>query len=81
MLIVGSTAAQDDANLFLSRALGIGSEPAFDVRTTTLQSFSATDLADRQVVVLNDTRPPSGEAGEALAAFVEAGRGPARRVR
>ena len=75
VLVVGSATAQDDANLFLTRALGIGSEPAFDVRSTTLQGFSTDDLADRQVVVLNDTRPPSGEAGEALEAFVEAGGG------
>ena len=75
VLVVGSAAAPDDANLFLTRALGIGSEPAFDVRATTLESFSAADLADRQVVVLNDTRPPPGQAGEALAAFVEAGGG------
>ena len=75
VLVVGSATAPDDANLFLTRALGIGSEPAFDVRATTLGSFSAADLADRQVVVLNDTRPPSGAAGEALTAFVEAGGG------
>ena len=75
VLVVGSASAPDDANLFLTRALGIGSEPAFDVRATTLESFSAADLADRQVVVLNDTRPPAGAAGEALAAFVEAGGG------
>ena len=75
VLVVGSATAPDDANLFLTRALGIGSEPAFDVRATMLASFSAADLADRQVVVLNDTRPPSGAAGEALEAFVEAGGG------
>ena len=75
VLIVGSANAPDDANLFLSRALGIGSEPAFDVRATTVESFSAADLADLQVVVLNDTRPPGGDAGEALAAFVAAGGG------
>ena len=75
VLVVGSAAAGPDANLFLTRALGIGSEPAFDVRTATLESFSAADLSDRQVVVLNDTRPPSGAAGEALAAFVDAGGG------
>lgn len=75
VLVVGSAAAPDDANLFLTRALGIGSEPAFDVRATTLESFTAADLADRQVVVLNDTRPPAGAAGAALAAFVEAGGG------
>ncbi len=75
VLVVGSAGAGDDADLFLTRALGIGSEPAFDVRATTVESLSAADFADRQVVVLNDTRPPAGEAGEALAAFVEAGGG------
>ena len=39
VLVVGSAAAPDDANLFLTRALRIGSEPAFDVRATTLESF------------------------------------------
>ena len=75
VLVVGSGRASDEANLFLTRALGIGSEPAFDVRATTIDSFTAADLAGRQVVVLNDARPPAGAAAAALAAFVEAGGG------
>ena len=75
VLVVSDSTTGDEANLFLTRALGVGSEPAFDVRAATPRSFSAADLADRQVVVLNDVPRPSGEAGEALAAFVEAGGG------
>ena len=75
VLVVGGSNAGDEANLFLTRALGVGSEPAFDVRAATPGSFSAADLADRQVVVLNDVPRPAGAAGAALAAFVEAGGG------
>ena len=75
VLVVGSARGSDDANLFLTRALGIGSEPAFDVRTTTIDNFDASDLDGRQVIILNDTRPPAGQAGRAIAEFVEAGGG------
>ena len=75
VLLVGSGRAGDDSHLFLNRALAIGSEPAFDVRTVTVDALTAADLADREVVILNDTRPPSGVAGAALATFVEEGGG------
>ena len=75
VLIVGNARASSDAGLYLTRALGIGSSPAFDVATTTLGNFDGSDLAGRQVVVLNDTPPPSGQAGQALARFVEEGGG------
>lgn len=75
VLIVSSGRGSDDSNLFFTRALGIGSEPAFDVRMVTIDEFSASDLDDRQVVVLNDTRPPSGQFGRVLAEFVETGGG------
>ena len=75
VLVIGSERATPEADLYLTRALGIGSSPAFDVRTTTAQAFEASDLADRQVIVLNDSGPPPGDAGRALAAWVEAGGG------
>ena len=75
VLLVGSERAAPEASLYLTEALGIGSSPAFDVRATTLAAFEAGDLDGRQVVVLNDTGPPPGEAGRALAAWVEAGGG------
>ena len=75
VLIVGSGRSSAEANLFLTRALGIGSAPAFDVRTTTSAGFEASDLEGRQVVILNDTPAPSGRAGQALAEFVQGGGG------
>ena len=75
VLLVGNGRAGDDSHLFLSRALAIGSEPAFDVRTVTIDGLAPSDFADREVVILNDTRPPSGAAGTALATFVEEGGG------
>ncbi|MXZ72666.1 MAG: VWA domain-containing protein [Acidobacteria bacterium] len=75
VLLVGNGLAADDSHLFLSRALGIGSEPAFDVRTVTIDALAASDFADREVAILNDTRPPAGAAGAALATFVEEGGG------
>ena len=75
VLVVGNGLAGDEAHLFLTRALGIGSEPAFDVRTVTIDALTASDFADRQVVILDDTRPPSGAVGTALSTFVENGGG------
>ncbi len=75
VLVVGSGRASADANLFLTRALGIGTAPAFDVRTTTNDGFGAADLEGRQVVILNDAPAPSGQTGAALEAFVEGGGG------
>ncbi len=74
VLLVGNGLAGDE-HLFLTRALGIGSEPAFDVRTVTVDALAASDFADREVVILNDSRPPTGAAGTALATFVENGGG------
>ena len=75
VLIVGNDRGASDSALYLSRALGIGSSPAFDVTTTTISSFDTGDLAGRQVVVLNDTPPPTGQAAAALEQFVNDGGG------
>ncbi len=75
VLIVGNDRNASNGSLYVSRALGIGSSPAFDVRTTTVGSFTAGDLVGRQVVVLNDTRPPTGQAATALERFVTEGGG------
>ena len=75
VLLVGSGRGPDDPNLFLRRALGIGSAPAFDVNTVTVDEMTVSDLTGRQVVVLNDARPPSGSVGRALEEFVRSGGG------
>ena len=75
VLVIGSQRGSGDANLYLARALAIGSSPAFDVTTTTAPAFAAGDLSGRQVVILNDAPPPTGGAGAALANFVAQGGG------
>lgn len=75
VLVVGNERGASEAALYLRRALGIGSNPAFDVATTTVANFDAVDLVGRQVVVLNDTRPPTGQAGSRLEQFVSDGGG------
>ena len=75
VLIVGNERGASAGALYLSRALVIGSSPAFDVTTTTVTNFDAGDLVGREVVVLNDTRPPTGQAGVRLEQFVRDGGG------
>ena len=75
VLLVRNDRGGRDAGLYLARALGIGSSLAFDIARTTIGAFDASDLSGRQVVVLNDVPPPTGQAGQALRRFVEEGGG------
>ena len=75
VLIVGNERSASAGALYLSRALGIGSSPAFDVTTIGINNLDAGDLSGRQLVVLNDTPPPTGQTMEALERLVEAGGG------
>ena len=75
VLIVGNERAASAGALYLSRALGIGSSPAFDVVTHSINDFNASSLNGRQVVVLNDTRPPTGQTMAELERFVAEGGG------
>ena len=75
VLLVGHDRAAPEAALYLARALGIGSTPAFDVAATTLAGFDPSDLDGAHVVVLNDTPPPPGAGGQALRRFVDGGGG------
>ena len=75
VLIVGNERSASAGALYLSRALGIGSSPAFDVTTIGINNLDAGDLSGRQLVVLNDTPPPTGRTMEALERLVEAGGG------
>ena len=75
VLLVGHDRAGPEAGLYLTRALGIGSTPSFDLTATTLADFEASDLDGQHVVILNDTPPPAGDAGAALRRFVRDGGG------
>lgn len=75
VLVLEGAGARPNQSLFLTRALNVGSQPAFRVTVKPAGAFRATDLDGIEVVVLNDAPFPGGQAGTALRAFVEAGGG------
>ena len=75
VLIVESVNPAPDASLYLARALGVAAAPGFDTRVIPADRVRPEDVAPASVVVLNDTRVPSGAAGRALASAVNAGAG------
>lgn len=75
VLLLLNPGASRESSLYLTRALAIGTSPAFDVMVKPVDQASAADLSGRRVVVLNDTRPPAGQAGRALTEFVQNGGG------
>jgi hypothetical protein len=63
------------SSFFLTKALGIGTTPAFQVEVVPAARVSATTLEKRAVVILNDTTVPPGAAGGVLKRYVERGGG------
>jgi hypothetical protein len=74
-VLVIESGARNDASFFLTRALGIGNTPAFQVESVPAARVSATTLEKRSVVVLNDAAVPPGVAGGVLTRYVERGGG------
>ena len=74
VLVVGSPGATD-ANLYLRRALAIGSSPSFSVTIRSVDQVTTDDVAAAGVVVLNDVGLPGGQIGAAITRFVETGGG------
>ena len=74
VLVVGSPGATE-ANLYLRRALEIGSSPSFGVTVRTVDQVTTADVAEAGVVVLNDVGLPGGQVGAAITRFVESGGG------
>jgi hypothetical protein len=64
-----------DASFYLSRALAVGTAPAFEVETVPAGRVSPAMLDGRSVVVLNNTVVPPGIAGGVLKRYVERGGG------
>ena len=75
VLIVDAAASSPDAACISSARSDIGSTPAFQTDVVSVNALDAAMLDGRSVVMLNDTAPPAGPAGQALADFVEAGGG------
>ncbi len=63
------------SSFFLTKALGIGNAPAFQVENVPAARATPAMLDTRAVVILNDTVLPPGFAGGALKRFVERGGG------
>jgi hypothetical protein len=63
------------ASFFLSKALGIGSAPAFQVEAMPAARVTSAAIDKRSVVVLNDAMVPPGIAGGVLRRYVERGGG------
>ncbi|MDQ3211787.1 MAG: BatA domain-containing protein [Acidobacteriota bacterium] len=63
-----------DSSLYLSRALSLGDEPAFDVSVKSIEGLTLDDLQRAAVVIVNDA-PVSQLAAERLGGFVARGGG------
>jgi len=75
VLIVEAANPAPDASLYLARALAVGNEPGFETTVTSVDRVTPDQIGAASVVILNDSRPPSGAAGRALEARVRAGMG------
>jgi hypothetical protein len=75
VLLVEHADASPDRNIFVSRALAIGDQPAFDVRVVRSNRATPADLTGRRLVILNDAGLPSGLGAERLRSFVNGGGG------
>jgi hypothetical protein len=67
--------ARSDPSLYLSKALAIGTSPAFQVNTMPAGQVALAQLEKQAVVVLNDVPFPAGVSNGVLKRFVERGGG------
>ena len=74
-LLIIDSGVRSTASFYLSRALAIGSAPAFQVEVAPASRVSPATLDARAVVILNDAMVPPGIAGGVLRRFVERGGG------
>jgi hypothetical protein len=74
-LVIVDSGDRSAVSLFLSKALAIGSTPAFQVDETTASRMTPTAFDKRAVVVFNDTMFPPAAGGGVLKRFLERGGG------
>jgi hypothetical protein len=74
-ILVVDSGANASSSLYLSKALAIGSAPAFSVDVVPAVRMTPEQLNNRSVIILNDTPLPSAAGPGALKAFVERGGG------
>ncbi len=74
-LLVEHRDALPERGVFVSRALDIGDQPAFDVLLRRSNQVTPADLAGRKLVILSDAGVPPGLGAQRLEAFVRSGGG------
>ncbi len=74
VLIAERPGSVRDSSLYLSRALSLGDDPAFDVSVKSIDALTLDDLQRATVVIVNDA-PVSQLAAERLGGFVAGGGG------
>ncbi len=75
VLLVGPGARGGAANLYLRRALEIGTQPGLRLTERSRSQLALSDLGGQRVVILNDVPYPVGPLGRRLGEFVENGGG------
>jgi hypothetical protein len=75
VLVLDEGGRRGASSLFLTEALSISEENAFEVTVREGGGFSSSELAGASVVIVNDRSLPGGEAARALRGFVEEGGG------
>jgi hypothetical protein len=73
VLLLNPPGAPRESSLYLQKALGIGTTPAFQVDVRSGDNVASTDLDRHRVVILNDAAALS--SGESLKRFVSSGGG------
>jgi hypothetical protein len=74
-ILVIDSGADASSSLYLSKALAIGTTPAFQVDVVPQSRVTPDHLSNRSVVIVNDTPLPSAAGPGTLRAFVERGGG------
>ncbi len=75
VLVLEDQAAPAERSLFLRRALGVGDRPSFRVTVKKTSQFQSADLAEVDVVVLNDAAVSGPARRRAVRSFVAGGGG------
>jgi hypothetical protein len=74
-LLIIDSGDRNNSSFYLSRALGIGNAPAFQVDVLPAARVTPAAIDAHAVVILNDVMVPPGIAGGVLKRFVERGGG------
>jgi hypothetical protein len=74
-IAIVETGDRADASLFLTKALAIGTTPAFQAEVVPVARATPAIFDRRSVVIFNDTAVPTAAGGGALKRFVERGGG------